>query len=83
MVLGNYQIVDRACADGIDEVDEELDHEDGDEEGWHIEAPFDCVWARSPGEDRKREGFTLVALFLPNISLTNSYLRHAYDARVR
>ena len=33
--MGSYQVVDRACADGVDEVDEELNHEDNDKEGRH------------------------------------------------
>jgi hypothetical protein len=30
-VYGDYQVIDRACANGVDEANEELDQEDGDE----------------------------------------------------
>jgi hypothetical protein len=35
MFCGKYQVVNRACADCVDEVNEELDHEDGDKERRH------------------------------------------------
>jgi len=32
-----YQVVDGGCADVVDDVNEELQREDHEEEGWHIE----------------------------------------------
>ena len=47
--LKAYQVVDRACADGVDEVDKELDHEDSDEERRHSGGRLVAsVWAESP-----------------------------------
>jgi hypothetical protein len=38
--MGPYELVDGGCADGIDQVDGELDEEDGQKEGWHCDSMF-------------------------------------------
>ena len=43
-----YQVVDGACADGVYEVDDELDDEDADQEGRHCEDARDGLRAHNP-----------------------------------
>jgi len=54
-VCGKYQVVNRACVDCVNEVNEELDHEDGNKERRHDAAR--CVpgfRAQSPRKVDKR-----------------------------
>lgn len=39
---GLYEVVDGGCADGVDEVDGQLEEEDGEEEGGHAVDGFAC-----------------------------------------
>lgn len=55
MFVEKYQVVNRACADCVNEVNEELDHEDGNKERRHDAAR--CVpgcRAQSPRKVEKR-----------------------------
>ena len=51
MFVEKYQVVNRACADCVNEVNEELDHEDGNKERRHDAAR--CVPGQSPRKVEK------------------------------
>ena len=33
--METYEVIDDWCADGVDEVDQELENENDEEKGWH------------------------------------------------